>query len=265
MRLVILHYHFLKNAGTSIEDMLHRSFGGYFKAVDTADRDGHVTNEALLDLLKSQPLLRAVSSHQFRYPMPLAPGFLFFDVCFLRDPIDRLRSMYDYFREKPVEGDPVSELASRTRLGEFVLELVERMPWHINDAQVNLLANGVANDPPTAQDFERAVAGMLRCSFPGVVDRYAQSLAAGEFFLRPVFPELNCSGEASNVLGGLASTLEKRIESVRQACASEVFEKLMKLNAQDFKLLNLARAEVERRFRLAQKARRLLAREAAGS
>jgi hypothetical protein len=248
MRFVILHYHFLKNAGTSIESILDRSFGGYFTTLDTQDRDGHVSNEQLLALLRGNSLLKAVSSHQIRYPMPRVPGFIFFDICFLRDPIDRIRSMYDYFREKPAEGDPVSELASESKLGDFVARLVERMPWYVNDAQVNLIANGIANDPPTVEDFERAVAGMLRTSFLGVVDCFNRSLIAGQHFLRPIFPELNCAREAVNVSGGLESTLPERIAKVRDSCDPQVYAELLRLNELDLKLLSLARAEVDRRF-----------------
>jgi hypothetical protein len=247
MRFVILHYHFLKNAGTSIENILHRSFGGYFAAIDTPDRDGHVSNDTLLALLRGNSLLKAVSSHQLRYPQPLVPGFLFFDVCFLRDPIDRIRSMYDYFRAKPVAGDAVSEVAGESTLGEFIARLIERMPWYVNDAQVNLLSNGIANDPPTEDDFHRALAGMLRTSFLGVVDRFHDSLMAGQYFLRPIFPELNCASEAVNVSGGFESTLAERIAQVRDACDGAVYAELLRLNALDAKLLSLARAEVERR------------------
>ena len=220
MRFVILHYHFLKNAGTSIENILHRSFGGYFTTIDTANRDGHVSNDELLELLRAQPLLKAVSSHQIRYPKPCVSGFIFFDVCFLRDPIDRIRSMYDYFREKPAPGDTVSDLAGASSLGDFIARLIEVAPWYVNDAQVNLLANGIANDPPTEEDFQRAVAGMLRTSFLGVVDRFHDSLMAGQHFLRPVFPELNCVQEAVNVSGGLHQTLEERIAGVKDGVRS---------------------------------------------
>jgi hypothetical protein len=248
MRFVILHYHFLKNAGTSIESILDRSFGGYFTTLDSPDRDGHVSNDQLLELLRGNPLLRAVSSHQIRYPMPRVPGFFFFDICFLRDPIDRIRSMYDYFRDKPAEGDAVSQLACESTLGAFIAGLVEQMPWYVNDAQVNLLANGIANDPPTAQDFDRAVAGMLRTSFLGVVDCIDRSLLAGQYFLRPIFPELNCASEAVNVSRGLESTLSGRIAKVKDACEPRVYEELLRLNSLDLKLLSLARAEVDRRF-----------------
>ncbi len=248
VRFVILHYHFLKNAGTSIENILHRSFGGYFQTIDTAHRDGHVSTEALLDLIRSNPLLKAVSSHQIRYPVPAVPGFIFFDVCILRDPIDRVRSMYDYFREKPAAGDPVSELANRLELGRFVEHLVNELPWYVNDAQVNLLANGIANDPPTLADFDRATAQMMRTSFLGVVDRFNESLIAGQHSLSTVFPELDCDSEAVNVSRGLESTLDGRIAKVKDACSADVYEKLLRLNQFDARLVNLARQTVLRRY-----------------
>ena len=241
MRFVILHYHFLKNAGMSVESILHRSFGSFFSSIDTGERDGHITEEFLLDHLRRNPLLKAVSSHQIRYPVPRVPGFLFFDLCFLRDPFDRIRSTYDYFREKPAEGDPVSDFANRLPLGAFIARMIEEMPWHINDAQVNLLANGIANDPPTAQDFERAVSKMLQTSFLGVVDRFSESLIAGQHFLRPVFPTLDCSAEMENVSA-------TRAGSVRAACEPRVYGELLRLNVYDVKLVEMARAEVERRF-----------------
>jgi hypothetical protein len=241
MRFVILHYHFLKNAGMSIESILHRSFGSFFSSIDTEERDGHIGEEALLDHLRRNPLLKAVSSHQIRYPVPCVAGFLFFDLCFLRDPFDRVRSMYDYFREKPSSGDPVSDFANRLTLGGFIARLIEEMPWHINDAQVNLLANGIANDPPTQGDFERAVAKMLRTSFLGVVDRFNESLIAGQHFLRPVFPTLDCSAEMENVSS-------KRAANLRDACDPGVYAELVRLNSYDAKLVDRARVEVERRF-----------------
>lgn len=244
MRLVILHYHFLKNAGMSLESILHRSFGSRFASIDTPVRDGHISAEALLTYLRGNPLVEAVSSHQFRYPVPCVPGFLFFDVCFLREPLDRIRSMYDYFREKPDAGDAVSDFANALSPGGFVAKLIEEMPWYIHDAQVNLLANGIANDIPEPGDFDRAVAKMLRTSFLGVVDRFQESLAAGEHFLKPVFPTLDCTAEMENVSAAQAGSL-------KEACEPAVYAELTRITAGDQKLVELARAEVDRRFKRA--------------
>ena len=253
MRFVILHYHFLKNAGMSIESMLHRSFGSFFSSIDTPERDGHISPDELLPHLRAHPQLRAISSHQIRYPVPCAPGFLFFDVCFLRDPLDRIRSMYDYFREKPSPGDPVSDFANAHPLGEFAASLIREMPWYVSDAQVNLLANGIANDVPAPGDFDRAAAKMLRTSFLGVVDCFEESLRAGQHFLQPVFPTLDCTPETENVSSGGDGTVADRIAMLREACRPDVFEELIRINSGDAKLVELARAEVHRRYSIANR------------
>jgi len=92
---------------------------------------------------------------------------------------------------------------------------------------------------------------MLRTSFLGVVDRFNESLVAGEYFLKPIFPALDCAAEMENVSGGKSGTLEQRIAGLREACSPEVYAELLRLNSGDQKLVDLARTEVGRRFKLA--------------
>jgi hypothetical protein len=250
MRFVILHYHILKNAGSTVEEILYNSFREDFARFDTMDRDGSIPHADLLSFLESHPRVKAVSSHQIRHPVPRAPGFIFFDWCFLRDPMDRIRSMYDYFREKPSEGDPVSELANQLGLGEYAARLIEEIPWYANDIHVNLLANGIANDPPSKEDLERATRIILKTSFLGVVDCFDRSLIAGQYSLHPIFPGLKCAHPPVNVSKGMGRTLDARIEELREACTPQVYAELLRLNSLDCALLSRARAEVERRFNL---------------
>ena len=250
MRLVILHYHILKNAGSTVEEILYRNFRERLLRFDIPDRDEQVTNAHLLSLLDENPHVSAVSSHQIYYPVPQAPGFLFFPLCFLREPLDRIRSIYDYFRDKPSAGDPISELALSVGLGEFTAHLVEDYPWMINDVQVNLLANGLVNDQPKGQeDLERATERMLETSFLGVVDCFNQSLVAGQHSLRTVFPNLDCGQEPVNVSGGMGRSIAERIESFRAACTPRIWSELVRMNQMDQELLSRARAEIDRRFR----------------
>ncbi len=249
MRFVLLHYHFLKNAGSTIEDILDRNFGERFARVETAERSGRYTNAALLQFLESHPEVAAVSSHQIRHPLPEVRGYLFFDVCFLRDPIDRIRSMYDYFREKPAPGDPLSDLAARCGLGEFVTCLVERFRDEVTNVQVALLAHGgVDEHPPDQRDFAVALERVLDTAFLGVVDRFEQSLIAGRQFLDPVFPALDCSYTPVNVSGGMKGSVAARRRKLREACGRSVYRELVRLNALDCELVRRARAEVRRRL-----------------
>lgn len=248
VRFVLLHYHFFKNAGTTIEEILANSFFENYARLDTDDFDGAVSQEELVLFLERHPRMKAVSSHQFRYPVPRQPGFIFFDLCFLRDPIDRIRSMYDYFREKPIPGEPASDLAARQPIGGFIASLVEDHPYRVSNVQVNMLANGVVNDPPAEADLIPATQVMLKTSFLGVVDCFHESLVAGQYFLRPVFPNLALAQPPANVSGGLNDAMQARIEKFRQACDADVYAELLRLNALDLELVNRGRAEVRRRF-----------------
>ena len=242
VRFVLLHYHFFKNAGTTIEEILAHSFFENYARLDTEDFDGAVSKEDLISFLSRNPRTKAVSSHQFRYPVPLVPGYIFFDLCFLRNPIDRIRSMYDYFREKPVPGEPASDLAREQSIGGFIAGLVKDHTYRVSNVQVNMLANGIVNDPPVDADLTRATEVMLKTSFLGVVDCFHESLVAGQYFLRPVFPNLALAQQAANVSGG------SRMETFQKACDPDIYAELVRLNALDSELLNRARAEVRRRF-----------------
>ena len=239
MRFVLLHYHILKNAGSTIEEMLDRSFGERFARLDAPGRDHTIDHSALLDFCKTNPNLDAVSSHQIRYPLPEARGILFFDVCFVRDPIARVRSMYDYFRQKPAAGDPVSDLANSSGPGAFVAGMVKDHALQIRNVQVNLIAAAGDSDAPTEADLDLATSRMRDAAFPGVVGNFDESIATGEHRLRTIFPRLDCSGEPVNVSGST--------ENLREACDPEVWDILLRMNALDLELVKRVRAEVNRR------------------
>lgn len=252
MRQVLLHYHILKNGGSSIIEILRRSYWGTFSEFDLEDRDAEIKPPDLIAFLERNPRVNAFSSHQIFYPLPQAPGFLFFDICFLRDPIDRIRSIYDYFRGRPIEGDPIRQMANHHTLGDFVRRLVEEMPWTVNDVQVNLLANGLVHDQPRGiGDLDVAARRMLDTSFLGVVDRYNESLVAGQHGLSALFPGLNCVQAPVNDSATPGLTFEQRQEQFRESCAAGVYAELLRLNEMDLELLRRAREEVRRRFELA--------------
>jgi hypothetical protein len=192
--------------------------------------------------------VQALSSHQIHYPVPAAPGYIFFDLCFLRDPIDRLRSTYDYFRQRPAEGDPLSDAANSLGFGEFFRCLLERFPEQVDNPQVNLLANGAADRETVPADLTPAMKRMRQTSFLGVVDCFDQSMIAGQSLVRIVFPALDCSYRQANVSRGLDGTMASRRAQFQEACGRAVYAELLRQSALDCRLVREARTEVRRRF-----------------
>jgi hypothetical protein len=233
-----------------VEDILDHSFGDRFGAMETPVGGGIISNQDLVRYLDDRPGVRAFSSHQIRYPVPQAPGYLFFDICFLRDPLDRLRSFYDYFRQKPNPADPMSDLANQCGLGDFVAGMIADHSLFIRNNQVNLLACGGDSDEPNESDLDLATRRILETSFLGVVDCFGQSVAAGDDALRCAFPELDCARPAVNVSGGMRGTVAERTAALREACRPDVYEELMWITELDRRLVERARAEVLRRFDL---------------
>lgn len=247
MRRVLLHYHIFKNAGSTIEETFIRCFGDALLRTETSDSSGLVSNHHLLHLLRAQPNIRAVSSHQIRYPVPTAPGFLFLDLCIVRDPVDRVRSIYDFYRSRPNPGDPLSDLA-RGSLGEFVAGMVRHQQLHIKNVQVNLIACLGDSDEPEEHHLHLAIERLRNSAFLGVVDTLHTALVAGQFALQPVFPELDCAQPAENVTGGMHGNLARRLAEFEAACDPADFAELLRINALDLRLVEFARAEVARRF-----------------
>ena len=51
VRFVLLHYHFFKNAGSTIEEILANSFFENYARFDTEDFDGAVSQQELVSFL----------------------------------------------------------------------------------------------------------------------------------------------------------------------------------------------------------------------
>ncbi len=101
-RPLLVHYHIYKNAGTSVDRTLSESFGGKWASFEGAPEKSVVSNNEVADFASANPEISAISSHKAR-PFPAVIGF--FPILFLRNPIDRARSMYGFAKRDPAQVD----------------------------------------------------------------------------------------------------------------------------------------------------------------
>jgi hypothetical protein len=247
-RWVLVHGHIFKNAGSTIESILRRSFGPRFATLHGPAHDSTIRGSELAGFLLANPEIAAVSSHHTAYPLPVIAGTILFDLCFFRNPLLRLWSMYRYFRVTQASGD----LASRARshsAPEFFDLLMAEYPHLVNDAQVTYLANGgVYTRPPTAQDLRVAMERARRISVLGVVELFDESAVTAEYFLRPTFPALRFEYVTENVStfandGPAEEVLRREVGGARYA-------QLERMNRLDAQMLAFAREELLRRFEM---------------
>lgn len=248
-RQVILHYHIFKNAGTTVESILKNNFRARFARFDSDDYNSTISNEALLEFLAVHPEVVAVTSHHLRPPKPVDDGFVFHDILFLRHPVARLWSIYEFYRRTDLETDPLAAVAKARSAQEFFQLLIDDYPFHSNNAQVNLLASA-GGKLPSDSDLPPAAEVIRQATVLGVAELFDESAVLGEYSLSRAFKEVDFSYVAQNVSAGRPMGLDAQLERFQQHCGTEIFDRIMKLNQLDLALMEIARSEVFARFHL---------------
>ncbi len=257
-RRIVLHHHIFKNAGTTLDWALKRNFGEGYVALESQDASPTRIGAArLYEFLIENPHVVGVTSHAFGgqdYATAIGrpEEFAFLDFMVLRHPLDRLMSMYDFYRSGG-GGDPNEiERARDCTTDAWLRAAIERSPHLTNDVQVNVLArNGRYLAPPHGADLERACSRLVGLPFVATVDRFDDACIAAEHFLRPTFGSLDLAYVSQNVTrertGGDTRT---RVERLPQLVGASLFAMLRRLNALDMELVSYANGEIDRRIAL---------------
>lgn len=251
-RTVVVHYHIFKNAGTTLDSVLGRALGPAY-SFEQEDPDSSLHAEDLAALLNARPEIRYVTSHALRPPRPSIPGCHVVDVVFLRHPVDRFRSMYDFHRSGG-GGGRAEEAAKRFHMRDFAAWLAVEAPWNFFDPQTSMMGNsGDFFHPPVEPMFETAWRRVQGVRVLGTVELLRESLGYANVCLRGVLPSLDLLAEpiaSLNVSAARHPTLEGRTRAVRDALGNSRFDTLLEALQFDMRLWELATAEVQRRHRL---------------
>jgi len=248
-RQIILHYHIFKNAGTTVESILKDNFRARFARFDSEDYNSTISNDTLLEFLAGHPDVVAISSHHLRLPKPVDDRFVFHDILFVRHPVARLWSIYEFYRRTDLETDPLSAAAKTRGAQEFFQLLIDDYPFHANNAQVNLLANA-GGKLPSESDLARAAEVISRAAAPGVAELFDESTVVAESCVGRAFRGLDFSYVAQNVTAGPPMRLEAQLARFQKHCGEETFNRIINLNQLDLALVEVAHEEVLRRFDL---------------
>lgn len=218
MRYVLVHGHIFKNAGSTFDWSLQRSFGDGF--LDHRDDQLMVKEgaEHVRELVLAQPGLAALSSHHLCNPLPEIDGVAFVPVYFLRHPLERIASVYSFEKQQDAQTPGAIEAKKKSFPGYVAWRMQPDVARTIRNYQTLFLAGRLRRPSDQALGlgvFGRAMATLRSVTRIGIVDRYDESMLLLEQSLRPLFPEIDLAYVKQNVSRKLASaSLETRISKV---------------------------------------------------
>jgi hypothetical protein len=246
LRAILVHYHIFKNAGTTVDSILADNFGQDFAHLDSLDALSILSCQDLVRFVQLHSGVRALSSHTLPPPKPNVSGLIFFDCILIRHPLDRLSSMYEFYRRADICTDPLSLVAKKLDAAQFFTVLIEHHPNIVNNGQVNYLNGGrrISREP----DLQRALKIVNDCSILGVTEWFDECMVAAEQVLQTHFGTLDFSYLSQNVTPGRINNLGARLQQIRTRCGDQLYERLLKLNRLDLELLDAAATEAHRRF-----------------
>jgi hypothetical protein len=236
-RSVLLHVHLFKNAGSSIDWALRRSFGRAFAEFADASTVYRGGMSGLEKLLAENPGVRAASSHGMPFDPAQQPPFGCIWILMLRDPLDRVGSMYTFHANQSPTCNRGACLANEGSISDYVRwGLSSEAGIEIRNFQTRYVAGARRRSIPVRQKhLEKAFDALLHESvIYGLVERFDESMVLFEERLRPVFPGIDLSYVIRN--RGRRGSLEERKTKLRRALGDDMYKRLTFSNGFDIEL-----------------------------
>lgn len=149
-------------------------------------------------------------------------------ITFLRDPVERVISFYNFVRERAITNDPITRISKELELDEFLDHCLK-----VNDRRfVNGITFKLSTELNVKNELESALLNLEQIDFIGFQDTFEESLEKMlkkyVFHKSEIIPRENISSGNSKIDTIPASALEKLI--AMNANDQAVYEKSLRLN-----------------------------------
>lgn len=252
MRKVLLHGHMFKNAGTTFDWSLQRSFGERFvdHRDDVAMRRGGAGY--LAGYLQENSAVLALSSHHLCCPLPEIPDTEMLPAFLLRHPIERIWSVY-HFERRQEASTPGAIHAKQYSFREYVAwRMQDDVNPTIRDFQTRYCSH-LVNRPrlkATQETLQEAREHLESTALVGVVEAYEDSMLLFEAALEREDIEADLAYVPQNTSRddhGARLSFAEKLEQVRSALGP-LYEFVLERNGLDLALYEHAQTLLERRL-----------------
>lgn len=236
-RPVIVHYHLFKNAGTSVDTILKSNFGDRWIEIEGPEGK-KLTPESLVEFIEANPQYDAISSHTAIVSLPVLENVKIIPIFFFRNPIDRIRSAYDFERKQ----DAHTPGALKAKEGDFEYYMNWRMstnnPWQVSEFHAFRLKDFHEFTPAKQVQLFlfRAKKALDTLPIVGLVEHFDVSMTRLEEHIREFFPDFQSESVHENTTASKALKLSENIDKFRDRIGPDVYKKLLENNVIDLEL-----------------------------
>jgi hypothetical protein len=244
VRRILFHYHIFKNAGTTVDWSLRRSFGTRFETFDSPAPGETLLSDDVLRHVRTRPNVIAFATHQARFPVPSDDAIDFRPIIFLRHPLTRVASVYS-FERRQTKNTPG---AMKARSSDFPTYVAWRLEWADSTVLTNhQVAYCTPHDPTKSKargrrraDLGEALECLRDVVTVGTVEMLDDSLLLAEHHLGQQFGGLDLSHTPQNISRPTDLPLDQQVEQIADQLGDRLMSELLERNALDLELHEIA-------------------------
>jgi hypothetical protein len=247
-RAVICHYHIFKNSGSTFDTLLKLNYAEQFLSFDGPFTNFIIEQDQLERIIFNHPDVIAFSSHQIRLPIPVSLDFLVLPIIFIRHPLLRVRSVYQFTRIAQDE-TLITKTARNLSFDEWVNNalITPSLLGEISNVQTSYLSGvyqrkWLRRTTPTGieYDIHQAIRNIQNVQLLGRTEYFNEDIKVFSMqlsyynikFITHAIPPQNVTSN------DLDLPLDERLKQIQDSLSKSTYKKLADANYQDLHLYN---------------------------
>jgi vacuolar-type H+-ATPase subunit I/STV1 len=240
-RVILIHHHIFKNAGTSFNYALKQYFGDNFFEFDLPDSKA-VTQNHLRRFILQHPQALAISSHHACMPTPQGKDFQTISSVLLRKPLARIKSIYNFEHKQQAQTEGAIK-AKELNFKDYVLWRLNKTPVMFCNYQTHYCSrvkSVTGKCKVTEDDLKIAIQNLKKCAIVGTVEKYDQSLKSAENKLRQFYPAISLKSTFLNTSSQTERSENETRDKLIKELGEGIVNKIEEMNKLDDDLYKVA-------------------------